>query len=304
MTKTKIDPYEFVTNTIIEQIESGMVDGKPKGSPWRLAAGAGMPHNAVGKRAYRGVNVLLLWGTAMVNDYPTNEWATYKQWKSVDAQVRGGEEGTFVTLWKEFRTEPNEGETPDEDGKVKRMWMRLFKVFNAAQVDGWETPTEPEVDPVELDERIESWVGATGARIKWNDGERAAYSPSRDVIVMPRVELFKGPTFFYSTRFHELGHWTGAEKRLDRDLSKRFGTSAYAAEELIAELTAAFACGRFGLEAEPTPDHADYIANWLTLLRSDNKAIVTAASKASDAMEFMESAALAGGYAEREMVAA
>lgn len=296
--KRSSKPYEVVTNKIIEQIESGIADGAFT-SPWRLAAGAGLPHNAIGRRPYNGVNVLLLWAVAQIEEWPTNEWATYKQWKSADAQVRRGEESTTVVLFKTFRTAPREDEKPDgDDGKVKRIAIRLFSVFNAAQVDGWEPPVVPELDAAERDERLDAWVDATGAKITYNDGDRAAYFPGSDKITVPRFELFKRADLFHSTRFHELGHWTGAKSRLDRDLTTRFKSEKYAAEELVAELTSAFACGRFGLEAEPSPEHADYLASWLRLLRGDKKAIVTAASMGSKALTYLNDAALAGGWEE------
>jgi len=87
--------------------------------------------------------------------------------------------------------------------------------------------------------------------------------------------------------FHELTHWTGAKKRLNRDLSGRFGSEAYAVEELIAELGAAFLCADLGITLTPRQDHASYIRNWLRVLKTDKKAIFTAASKASEAANWL-----------------
>ncbi len=84
-----------------------------------------------------------------------------------------------------------------------------------------------------------------------------------------------------------MGHWSGHVSRLNRDLSARFGSRAYAAEELIAELTAAFLCAHLGVKGELR--HAGYIENWLDLLRHDNRAIFTAASKASQAADYLRS---------------
>lgn len=86
---------------------------------------------------------------------------------------------------------------------------------------------------------------------------------------------------------HELTHWTGAKHRLNRDLSGRFGSQSYAAEELVAELGSAFLPASLGVASEPPPNHAAYIANWLPLVRSDPRALFTAASHASRAVDWL-----------------
>jgi antirestriction protein ArdC len=80
-------------------------------------------------------------------------------------------------------------------------------------------------------------------------------------------------------------HWTGHPSRLDRRLGKRFGAQAYAAEELIAELGAAFLCAEFSIDG--VVPHAAYIESYLTLFENDSKAIFTAASKAQAAVDFL-----------------
>ena len=92
---------------------------------------------------------------------------------------------------------------------------------------------------------------------------------------------------YYSTLAHEFTHWTATAGRCNRDLGKRFGDNAYAAEELIAELGAAFTCAHLGLSTEPREDHAQYIQSWLEVLKGDNKAIFTAASKAQQATDWL-----------------
>ena len=86
---------------------------------------------------------------------------------------------------------------------------------------------------------------------------------------------------------HEATHWTGAKARLDRDLSGRFGSEAYAAEELVAELGAAFLCADLELTNQPRPDHAAYVASWLKVLKADSRAIFTAAAKAQEAADYL-----------------
>lgn len=295
--KEKFDVYQAVTDRIVELIEAGMATGEGWMKPWKMAATGGTPFNAISKRRYRGINVVMLWATAQIEAYSSNAWATYNQWQSVEAQVQKGEKSTLVILHKPIRVKPRDGEEPDgkvNDGK-REIWIaRGWSVFNADQVEGWEPPDVG--DLTSSNDEIEGWVKATGAEITYGHGDSAHYVPSRDKIVVPRVELFDEVELFHSTRFHELGHWTGHEDRLARNLQPRFNKQAYAAEELVAELTAAFCCGLFGLEPQAREDHAEYVAHWLQLLKSDNKAITTAASAAQRATDYMNELVQEAGW--------
>ena len=162
------------------------------------------------------------------------------------------------------------------------------------QVEGFEIvaeelPEEPAFDPIV---RAEEFAAATGAQIE-EGGDRACFIPSLDMIRMPERRRFTGTETttpaegFYSTLCHELVQWSAAEKRLDRDLSGRFGDESYAIEELIAELGAAVLCADLGITPEPRQDHACYIKNWLAVLKNDKKAVFTAAAKASQAATWL-----------------
>jgi len=113
----------------------------------------------------------------------------------------------------------------------------------------------------------------------------AFYHRTDDVIRVPSREAHVSTADFYCTAFHELGHWTAHPSRLARDLQNRFGSEAYAREELIAELTSAFVCAQFSIV--PKVRHTDYLANWLQILKSDARAIFHAASQASKASDFI-----------------
>ena len=110
---------------------------------------------------------------------------------------------------------------------------------------------------------------------------------------MPPRSLFIGtetstPTEAYeSTRLHELGHWSGAPHRLNREFGKRFGDKAYSFEELVAELTAAYLCAELAITNTPRADHAQYIAHWVEAMKADKKAIFSAASLASAAVTYL-----------------
>jgi antirestriction protein ArdC len=159
--------------------------------------------------------------------------------------------------------------------------------FNASQVEGAPEAGEPmPASEWVIPEVFAGFVERTGARVL-HGGDAAFYQPSEDRIVLPPRERFPTAHGYASTALHELTHWTGAKGRLDRDLTGRFRTQAYAAEELVAELGAAFLCAELGLEAEPHRTHASYLASWLTLLKSDSKAIFTAASAASRAAGYL-----------------
>jgi antirestriction protein ArdC len=119
----------------------------------------------------------------------------------------------------------------------------------------------------------------------------AAYQPRTDELLMPPIEAFIAAEPYYSCLAHEYTHWTGAAHRLNRSLSTRFGSEAYAAEELIAELGAAFLCATLGFSTTHRSDHAAYIQSWLTLLKTDKKAIFNAASHAQKAADYLRSIA-------------
>ena len=280
--------YDRVTETILQQIEAS--PGDPV-MPWHRPAGSALhiPKNATTDSAYRGINILMLWIAADMKHYPTGLWASYKQWAGVGAQVRKGEKAAQVVFYRQYDVEPT---AEDDDGK--RRLLRTSSVFNAAQVDNFDTPSLEASDhgPVRRSAEFDRFVAATGARIN-HAGHSAFYSLASDEITMPEETCFVGtPTMdrdlgYMSVLAHELGHYSGAKHRLDRQLGNRFGTQAHAAEEIIAELTAAFICAELGLVSEPRADHAQYISHYLRLLRDDSRAIFTAAAAASKATEYL-----------------
>ena len=144
-------------------------------------------------------------------------------------------------------------------------------------------------NPDTRDERADDFLRSTGADIREGQGE-AFYVPSRDFISMPAFAGFKGADHFYNVSFHELTHWSGHKLRLDRDLKNRFGSRNYAAEELVAELGAAFLCAEFGFDGDVR--NAGYIGNWIELLKADKRAFFTACSQASKAADYLRGLAL------------
>jgi antirestriction protein ArdC len=206
------------------------------------------------------------------------------------AQVRKGERGSLIVFYKRLEELPFEAE---DDGQSRLNFVaRASHVFNAQQVDGFEPPLPERLSEFQTDQQAEAFVGAVGAEVR-HGFTMACYRRSTDSIEMPEREWFVGTATsspqesYYGVLCHELTHWTGAQHRLNRDLGKRFGDQAYAMEELVAEIGAAFLCSALGIASEPRPDHAAYVSTWLQVLKQDTKAIFTAASKAQEAYEHL-----------------
>ena len=263
--------------------------------PWhRSAADITRPRNIKSGAPYHGINVPILWAAASSKEYQSGWWGRYNQWQEVGGQVRRGEKATTIVFWKQIqKTLKDEltGEPKVEVFPIAQSWA----VFNADQQDGWVEPAPPPPqNPAEVIDEVRRFVANTLAEIR-HGGDRAYYSPGDDVIHMPERERFYGtesstPTeAYYSTELHELAHWTGSAKRLKRDFSGRFGSEAYAFEELVAELGSAFLCSDLDIADVPRQDHAQYLKSWLKTLKDDKKAVFTAASQAKKAADFLHS---------------
>lgn len=293
--KTKrFDLYQTVTDQIIEAIETSQADGFQL--PWhRAGVGVFMPKNATTGQAYQGINIVSLWASAEIQRFTTGLWATYKQWQSIGAQVRKGETSTVGVFYKRIKVEAS-GDVDDADDANPDDQMRWiaksFRVFNADQVDGYQPEELPETSEVERIEQAEAFARRTGATI-CHGGGRAYYQPVDDRIQMPDEVRFRATETssategYYGTLFHELTHWSGHESRCGRDLSGRFGDDAYAMEELVAELGAAFLCAELAITPQPRDDHAGYIQHWMNVMKADKKAIFTAAARANEAVSYL-----------------
>ena len=282
--------YQTVTDQIVSELQSGTA---PWVRPWAVSGVNEMPYNASSGRRYSGTNVLLLWLHAAAKGYSRPAYVTFNQARQTGGSVRKGEKSIGVIFTSTF--EKGEG-----DDKRVVPFARTTPVFNIDQCDGlpeaWYGKPVAKT-PVEIDAAFIAFVTATGAKIG-HGGDRAFYSTAEDRIQMPFAEAFTGANQYQATLLHELGHWTGHDARLNRTFGKRFGDKAYAAEELVAELTAAFLCAHLGITGELR--HSGYIENWIELLKDDPKAIFTAAAAASKAADHIR------GYSDQpeEAVAA
>lgn len=294
MTADRADVYDRITSTFIQALEEAKT---PTEWPWVRAAQAGVPMNAATKRAYNGINRLLL-GCAM-HAGASRHWATFNQWKTLGATVKKGSKGTLVVYYGDLWVdETDKRVTPETPGARKIVYPKGSTVFSADQVEGWKAPAMPiAAEGAEHLEDVDAFVQATGA-IVFERGDRAFYSPAADTITMPARGLFKdtaqasASVHFYGTLLHELVHWTGAKHRLAREFGSRFGNEAYAAEELVAEIGAAFLSADLGICPAPRADNVGYVASWLRVMKGDKRAIFTASTAATKASAFLHEAAM------------
>lgn len=274
-------PAARITQEIIARLEAGT---KPWVQPWREGA-VSRPLRACGI-PYRGMNVFWLWMVADMRGYASPYWMTYNQAQGLGAQVRKHEKATIAIFYKNYTKEveaPETGEKSDE----ARWVLKAYPVFNADQVEGLPERFHPVValdliEPAGREAELDAFFAAIPVNLRHQGGE-AYYEPTQDRVTMPPSHLFEGFDHYYATLAHELSHWTGHSSRLNRDLRNRFGTAAYAAEELIAELSSAMLGAELGLPVTHLDSHASYIEHWLKLLRDDDRAILTAAAKAEEA---------------------
>ena len=268
--------YDTITAQIVAELEKG---APPWIKPWKADGTA--DHNHISGAAYRGINRLLLGMSSMGNGFTSPAWATYKQWQEKGVQVQKGSKGTAIVFFKPIGGKENSETGAKEAGYCV---IRGYTVFNATQTDlpvPAASVPDAAFNPVQA---CESFIAKTGASIA-HGGDAAFYMPSMDRIQLPQKSAFDSEASYYATAFHELTHWTGSELRLDRNLSGRFGNPAYAFEELVAEMGAAFICATHGIQGELR--HAGYIGNWLKACREDNKAIFKAASLAQKAADYL-----------------
>ena len=272
-----MNAYDQLTEQLVNMVDSATGEWKP---PWRMS-GLECHQNAKTQRKYQGMNVLMLWLRQMRNEYELPLWATLKQWNSMGAKVRKGEKGTAVVFFDQYKKQINGG-----DDLVTYSIAKTHYVYNADQVEGYELPQQPTpLDHNPIDD-VELFIKNTKADIRIR-GERAFYVPSEDYIGMPELGKFKTAEHYYSVTFHELTHWTGASKRLDRKLSGKGMRSEYAYEELIAELGAAFLSADFGIINEVKEENAQYLKYWRDAMKQDSKIIFNAAAAATKAVKYM-----------------
>lgn len=283
--------YEMVTEKVVNAIKDA-IKAKENGdkstiAPWNKPwFGSGLPTNLKSKKAYRGINIFLL----SMQGYASPYWVSFKQAKAMGGTVKKGEKGCPVIFWKWVEM------TKDKDGndllKPKKIpFLRYYTVFNTDQIDGIESKV-PNIETREFNPIKEGDAIITNMpncpTIEHKQA-RAFYSPSIDLVNMPKHELFESDQDYYSTAFHELVHSTGHTSRLNRKEvmdSNMFGNHSYSQEELVAEMGAVFLCSEIGMQA--TFDNSlSYLKGWLSKLKDDTKMLIMASGRAQKAVDYI-----------------
>ena len=292
------DLYQQITDQILEALEQGVMPWqKPWDSRWPQMA---IPCNGESGRQYSGINVLLLWMSAIRKNFTQRKWVTFQGANHLGGQVRTGEKSTVIIFYKQnmFEEKDDSGNVVlDENGDPKMkssVFIRGHHVFNIEQCEGLEKYYEEFPEPEKSSEMqarpdLDVLPNKMGMRLYNKAQDRACYMPRKDCIVMPDFKKFNTADDYYATLLHECGHATGHKDRLNRDgVAKfdKFGSEQYAFEELIAELTSAFTCAHVNV-CNNISQNAAYIEHWINALKADKKAIFRASSQAREATQFL-----------------
>ena len=270
--------YEIITEKIIKQLESGV-------APWRKPWTCQTPANLITQKEYRGLNVF----TLASQGFPSRFWLTFNQATKLGGRIRKGEKSSLVIFWNVGA----ERETTTQDGEKETsrpFLLRYYSVFNLSQAEGIDIPASllQETRTIKTCEQI---VANMPSPPGFEQSDKAWYSPNNDLVGMPARGLFHSSEEYYATEFHELAHSTGHPKRLHRenfDSPVSFGSESYSKEELIAEMTAAMLCGIAGIEQNTLENSAAYLNTWIARLKSDSRLLVSAASQAQKAADFIQ----------------
>ncbi len=271
--------YEIITDRILEALDQGTI---PWRKPWKCG---GAPRNLATGKPYRGLNILL---TGM-QGYASPYWLTFKQAAERGGEVKKGEKGTPVIFWNWTRREVENKKGEIENKDIP--FMRYYTVFNLSQIDGLSLTGNPSDADFKAIMPCEDVVGRMPNSPAIEHGfSQASYNPVNDAVRMPPRTAFNSEQSYYATLFHELVHSTGPGSRLARKgIEERhaFGTPEYSKEELIAVCGASFLCGYTGIENDTIENQTAYIDHWRRQLEADKKLIITAASQAQKAVDFI-----------------
>lgn len=283
------DVYTRVTNKILADLEKGELTWRKPWNSKHLVGSITVPKRWNGI-PYSGINIIVLWATAVELGYASPHWMTFNQAVDLKGCVRKGEKGTQVVYADKLVKEEQNDKGELEERYIP--YLKAYTVFNASQIDGlpdnyYEAPAGKCDDTARRIESLETFFASTKAEIY--TGTKAAYNQTADKIQMPPFESFGRSLDYYSTLAHEITHWTKHPTRLNRDFGrKHFGDDGYAKEELVAELGACFLGAILEFEPIPEQQHAAYIQSWLKILKDDKRFIFSAASHAQKAIDFLK----------------
>ncbi|MEZ5682648.1 MAG: zincin-like metallopeptidase domain-containing protein [Erythrobacter sp.] len=281
--KPRPDVAQVITDLILEKIAAGTA---PWLKPWSATSTRPLRHNGV---PYTGINTFFLWAVAEACGYASPYWMTYRQAAELGGQVRKGESGSYSV----FYSTAHKTDTDRQTGKTTEKTIRFMKwnhVFNASQIDGLPAHYYPEPpDPRaigELSAGVRDFLDAIPIRVV-HGGSSAHYTPATDTVTLPQPQAFHSIEAYFSVRAHESIHATGSSNRLNRQFGKRFGDQAYSLEEMVASFGQALLCAEYGLPPELHDSHASYLAHWISVMKADKTAILHAAAKAEQAVQWL-----------------
>lgn len=291
----KNNVYEIVRNRICEKIQKAIDDGTylPWQQPWSGKSHR-CPRSYVSGCNYNGINRLLL---EPFNSYLTwNQILDYQK-KDKSIKLRKGSKAEIVVY---FNFKKGVKDIVAEDGSIEQKevnypYLRFYQVFNSKDVENLppledEEQQTYEHDPIkEAEQVLADYIARENISLVWNDGEAAYYSPAKDLISLPRKELFSSYEKFFATAMHECAHSTGAENRLNRLKKSHFGDETYSREELVSEITQNLIFSELALDNSEVADNSiAYLKGWLEKIRNgDVRTITIAAAQAQKAANFI-----------------
>ena len=291
----------------LEQFKDDVVSSmKQNNGRWEKMFGENINAiNSVTNNRYSGINQFMLSFKSESKKYKNNIWATYKQWESLNAQVKKGSKGTGIIFYKPSVYVSKKTGNPVPAGTIldgstaKKSWsiLRASTVFNVDQVDltnsEYKIPVSKFGKQYSIKE-IASFIKSTDVTIKHDAVNRCFYVPSKDYINMTPKEFFKdtkdsdATLNYYSVFFHELTHATGHETRLNRKDKFDEHKKSYAFEELIAETGSILFGKHFKIAKTIRPNHAQYLNSWIKALKHDYTLVGDALAQSQKAVDYFQ----------------
>ena len=287
----KMKTTEKVTKKIVEMLETAKREDY---NPFKKLAEFGLAENQSSGIPYNGINQLFLLAQTIHTDFQFNRWMTMKQANKLGGKIMKGSQSTEV-VFKDFywidknqktftKTQASKLKL-DTDSMNKRYYLKLYRVFNIQQIENLPQEFYIQDRKIFAPSEVDEFVKNSGANISTKGINKAAYFPELDKIIMPTHSQFINKEHYFRVLLHELSHWTGHSSRLNRNMSVEQDSKQYAFEELIAELSSAILCGKFGIDNSKA--NAYYIKSWLQALENDKTYIFKASTQADKAVEFI-----------------
>lgn len=288
---------DTLLESLVNDVIADMQDNKNWLERWNIPHTCRM-QNFVTKHLYSGINILLLANSARKRGFNAPYWLTFNQVKKLGGNIKKGEKGTQICVYKVMEIQPEEidSEVNDEVTTMivsfKRGFFTVHTVFNIEQTEGipYELPQELTLNEIERIAQVDEWIRNLGVYVENASVDSACYIPSCDKISIPLPNYFRDKEAYYATLLHEITHWSGATTRLNRSQSADKESKEYCFEELVAELGAMFLCSSFGISIAENR-HSEYLKGYLYNLKNDKNLLWKAASQAQKAFDYLQSIA-------------